>query len=102
VTALSALLEDREPAVRLAAAVSLWRLGRKDRALPVFRAALRGTDTGSIYRAIYAAQDLGRDARELVPLLVQLAKSDEHSLREAALAALRKIDLEAAVKAARR
>jgi len=85
ITGLLKLLNDEETAVRVSAAVALWRIQRHPRAIPAVEALLRDANGSTAYRAAEALGELGPEAEPAVPSLVAaLAHRDEDTRRAAA------------------
>jgi HEAT repeat protein len=91
VSALLRLLDDEDPAVRVAAAAALWRIERHPRATAVLEAMLRAADVTGACQAAVALGELGSDARQAVPALVAALGRDDADTRRAAAAALGRI-----------
>ena len=68
-------------------------------ALPVLRDALLAREWTTRLRSASAVADLGPVARDLSPVLVELLRDQEASVRQAAGKALKRVDPEAAARA---
>jgi HEAT repeat protein len=73
---------DDSPAVRIAAAHALCKWGQANKGLPVLAAGLDSAQPSLQLNAAQALEDLGEQARPLLPRLKQLAaKSSEYVQR---------------------
>jgi HEAT repeat protein len=102
-TTLNEAMADKDEDVRLSAARALWR-SRGSPADPgklvdLVAAGLESENAGVRKRAAQVLGDFGAGAKGAVPALVQALRDRENAVREAAAAALRRIDPKAAAKA---
>jgi HEAT repeat protein len=95
-------LTDADLSVRLYAAIALWGLEHQvEPVLPVFRDALKAKDLSHRHAAVEAVARIAdrlsdKEARTVVPLLIEILKSDDLDLRAQAAFALGQIGPEAA------
>ena len=85
VSNLVKLLQDEDPAVRVSAAVALWRIQRHPKSIPALESMLRNRDGSTAYLAAVALGDLGAQAERAVPgLVAAVGHSDDDTRRAAA------------------
>ncbi len=97
---LKKLFTDDEPLVRNASALAYWRItGQAKDSLEVLEKGLNDEDRLVKKITIQNLGDMGKAAQPLVPVLIDFLQEDDANLREAAKAALKKIDPTAAKKA---
>ncbi|WP_146902657.1 sulfatase-like hydrolase/transferase [Adhaeribacter aerolatus] len=80
---LNALLQDPEPAVRIAAAEAISGLGDETKALPVLSQALASNNLHARVQALNILENMGAKARPALPAIRQfasLAKNDKNSI----------------------
>jgi hypothetical protein len=79
-SALTRIVEkDNAETVRIVAAHALCQWGERQKAMPVLTAALKSPQPSKQLQAAHALEDLGEEARPLLPFLKQLAaKSSEY------------------------
>jgi hypothetical protein len=97
---LKEALGDGDPMIRHWAAVYLSRIDANDeQVVPVFGGSLTNPATGIRMSAAYSLIPFGAKAKSAVPGLIRALSDPEASVREAARAALKRIDPEAAANA---
>ena len=90
-------LGDSDPRIRHWAAVYLSHIDLEDRqVVPVFVGSLTNSDTGIRISTAYSLMPFGSKATSAVPGLIRAFSDPEPSVREAARAALKRIDPEGA------
>jgi HEAT repeat protein len=97
---LTAALQDKAWEVRLNAAQACWEIDRThcQEALELLRRILIEGDRDRTLQAARILERLGKDARSVVPDLVQAVKESRHGLGEVYLSSLRAIDRSEAEK----
>src|SRR5262249_17140181 len=98
----TASLRDPDLRVRLEAAVALWRIDKRvGRPLPVLIEALKAEDEALRWGAADCPGDMGPEARDAVPALVEALRSPIKArlVRMSLGLALERIDSEAAAQA---
>jgi HEAT repeat protein len=99
---LGAALKDEDEQVRLSVALALWGKGKASlRAdlVTVATAALKSQSASIRKRAAVVLGEFGAEAREAVPALVEALRESDATVRQAAAAALRRVDPAAAARA---
>jgi HEAT repeat protein len=97
---LKKLFTDDEPLVRNTSALAYWRVtGQAQEPLKVLEKGLNDDDRLVKKISIQNLGDMGSAAQSLIPILIDFLQEDDANLREAAKAALKKIDPTAAKKA---
>jgi len=95
--AVPALIEiaktDKNPAAKREAFMALGSIGQAEAGASVATAALEDPDERVVIAACYALAQMGPAAREAVPALRKLAKSDDDAIREEAGKALKAVSL---------
>jgi HEAT repeat protein len=98
---LRTLLKDKQPAVRYAAAVAVWRVGKDaEAALNTLTADLDPAQPAYLLnQAVFDLGQMGPAAKPAVPALLKLRKHSDASVRFQVASAVKAIDPEAAAKA---
>jgi HEAT repeat protein len=105
--ALRQALQDEEAHVRLCAAQALWKIDKPRDVVPVLLAAWKEEAVHPFkvsYRvkAVQRLGEIGAEDKSVVPTLVELVKDENRRVGLAAVAALQKVDPEAAARAVSR
>jgi HEAT repeat protein len=96
-------LEDPDAQVRVNAAGAVWKIEQKpEEVVPVLLAAMKdesggGSESAARQRAIQYIADIGSQAKEAFPVVLEIWKSDSNN-RKLAATALKKIDPKGAAK----
>jgi HEAT repeat protein len=97
---LKEALKDRDPAVRVRAAVALWRIEQRTRApMALLIEALKDENYLDHAFVITTLEEMGPKAKVAVPALIQLWNGADVGIRWAIVKAMKKIDPAAATKA---
>jgi HEAT repeat protein len=99
VPVLEAVLEEPVGPHPITAAQGLWRIGCREKALPFLRKVLEGADGINLSHALRAVEELGTQAKEFGPVVLNVWQSQKEPRRRQSASALKAIDPELARKA---
>ncbi|HEY1859328.1 MAG TPA: HEAT repeat domain-containing protein, partial [Gemmataceae bacterium] len=101
VPALKEALKDVAPAVRTKVALALWKIDSEsvETVLPILIDALKAKGPSHVrVVGVNALAEFGKDAKKVIPDLLEIRKDRDIALRNAATEAIKKIDPDAYAK----
>jgi HEAT repeat protein len=96
--ALLQALQDKDDAVAVAVAEAVWHIGQRKETRAVLRRALKSKNSTVRQQAASILRQMGKQARDAVPSLLEAAKDSNLAVRFETIRALQNIDPEAAAK----